>query len=58
MAQFHNFDTRRYFSTLIRMNKSGALKRAADYRKKGLLSRVSPDGEGTYTVWTASRRKK
>jgi len=58
MSQYKNFSGKRYFSTLIRMSKSGALNRAKSYRQHGLLSRITPDGQGTYTVWTAERGKR
>ena len=54
MAQFKNFKGKRYFKSLQSLTKSGALQRAKQYRQRGMLARIAPDGRGYYDVWTAS----
>ena len=54
MAQFKNIGGRRYFKSLQSLTKSGALQRAKQYRKQGMLARVASDGRGYYDVFTAS----
>ena len=57
MAQFKNINGKRYFRSLQQMGKEYARKKAAEYRKRGMLARAVYNYDtGYYDVFTVGRK--
>jgi hypothetical protein len=59
MPQYRNIAGRRYLKTVTGLTKSGAQKKAREYRVVlGLMVRIVSDGRGYYDVYTRGRKER
>jgi hypothetical protein len=53
MAQYKVIGGKRYYKSVSDLTKSGAERKAASYRNKGMLARAIQNSRGRYDVFTA-----